>query len=670
MAHPLFHEKTPYFLHGADYNPEQWKRYPDVFEEDLRLMKKAQCNVMSVGIFSWTELEPEEGRYELDWLEEVINRLHENDISVFLATPTGARPAWMSRKYPEVLRVQADRTRNLHGLRHNHCFTSPVYREKTEAVNRKLAERFAAHQGVIGWHISNEYGGDCHCNYCQEAFRSFLKKKYGTLDALNHAWWTTFWSHTYTSWEEVESPAPHGESMVHGMNLDWKRFVTEQTRDFFRHEIQPIRKISPQAPVTTNFMGDYEGLNYWKFVDDVSIVSWDSYPLWHQRENDILTGSWTSMMHDLNRSLSRGPFLLMESTPSVTNWQPHSKLKEPGMHLLSSLQAVAHGSDSVQYFQWRKSRGSSEKLHGAVVGHDGTEHTRVFRDVQDTGEALKALSDIAGSGTKAPAAVIYDWENRWALKDAQGPRNESVFYEETVHDYYHAFWQAGIPVDVIDSVQPLQSYKIVAAPMLYMLRPGVKEALESFVAEGGTLLLTHWSGVVDENDLAFLGRPPLADLTGIVPEEIDGMYESQIRRAAGKGGIREFRYLTERSHVESAEVLSSFTDDFFRDHPAVTRNNFKNGTVYYTAGRVESAGVQDLIHQAAEESGVEIVPLPEGVTRQKRETDTGSYLFYMNFSGEEQVYSHPEKAELLFGSRCPLEKHGIHVWQVRKEEQK
>lgn len=240
MFKPLS-EKFTKMLHGADYNPEQWLDYPEVFEEDLRLMKLANVNVMSIGMFSWAKLEPEEGVFDFSWMDNVIDRLCENGVSIFLSTPSGARPTWMSEKYPEVLRVSERRVRNLHGMRHNHCYTSPVYREKITIINTKLAERYANHPAIVGWHLSNEYGGECHCDYCQDAFRNWVKEKYQTLDALNHAWWTTFWSHTYTSWSQVESPAPHGETMVHGQNLDWKRFVTDQTIDFYRHELKPLK---------------------------------------------------------------------------------------------------------------------------------------------------------------------------------------------------------------------------------------------------------------------------------------------------------------------------------------------------------------------------------------------------------------------------------------------
>ncbi|MBZ0289495.1 MAG: beta-galactosidase, partial [Anaerolineae bacterium] len=513
--YPPINPRFPHMIHGGDYNPDQWPS--DLWTEDMRLMRLAHINSASVGIFSWTALEPEEGRFTFDWLDRIMDMLAENGQYAVLATPSGARPAWMSQKYPEVLRVRPERQRNLHGTRHNHCLTSPVYREKTQIINSKLAERYQKHPALLIWHMSNEYGGDCHCELCNAAFRVWLQRKYQTLDALNHAWWTPFWSHIYTDWSQVESPSPVGEPFVHGLNLDWKRFVTDQTSDFMCNEMEPLRRFTPDIPITTNLMGLYPGLNYWKLAQHLDVVSWDSYPSWHQEIPDSERGAHIAFVHDINRCMKGGkPFMLMESTPSVVNWQAFAKLKRPGMHLLSSIQAVAHGSDTVQYFQWRKSRGSSEKFHGAVVDHVGHEHTRVFRDVTEVGEVLEKLDDVVGTTIRPQVALIYDTENRWAIEDIQGLMKADKGYVSTSINHYQAFWKRGIPVDVIDMEQPLDSYRLVVAPMLYMVRPGVAERITRFVQNGGTFVATYWSGVVDENDLCFLnGFPgPLRQVMG------------------------------------------------------------------------------------------------------------------------------------------------------------
>ncbi|WP_058308836.1 beta-galactosidase [Gracilibacillus massiliensis] len=640
-------EKIPKMLHGADYNPEQWVKYPEVLKEDIRLMKLANCNVMSVGIFSWAKLEPEEGKFTFEWMDKLLDTFHENGIYAFLATPTGARPAWMSEKYPEVLRIGANRVRNLHGMRHNHCYTSPVYREKTKIINSKLAERYADHPAVIGWHISNEYGGECHCDYCQDAFRNWLKDKYKTLDALNDAWWTTFWSHTYSSWSQVESPAPHGETMVHGQNLDWKRFVTAQTLDFYRQEVKPLKAVKPEMPATANFMELFEALDYSKMADDIDIISWDSYPTWHDTQDENFLAAYTAMNHDWFRSLKDGqPFLLMESTPSLTNWQPISKLKKPGMHALSSLQAVAHGSDSVQYFQWRKSRGSSEKFHGAVVDHVGHEHTRVFQDVKNLGEDLSNLDEVVGTTVNAEVAVIFDTENRWAVKDAQGPRNSGVYYERTVVEHYQAFWEQGIAVDVIDSEKDLSKYKLVVAPMLYMVKPGVGERIQQFVENGGTFVTTYWSGIVDDHDLCFIdGFPgPLRKTLGIWSEEIDGLYDGETNQIEtvgnnqlGINGQYEARELCDLIHLEGAEALAYYGNDFYAGRPALTVNQLGEGKAYYIASRNDHAFHQDFFVTLANDLQLKRAlngPLPEGVSAQVRTDGKNEFVFLMNFSSQ------------------------------------
>ena len=246
-----------YLLHGGDYNPDQWLNRPDILTDDLKLMKLANTNTYSVGIFAWSALESEEGVYHFEWLDKIFENIHQNGGHIILATPSGARPAWLSQKYPEVLRTNESRIKQLHGARHNHCMTSSVYREKTQHINRLLAERYGSHPALLMWHVSNEYGGECHCDLCQEAFREWLKETYhNDLDSLNEAWWGPFWSHTFNEWTQIQSPSPIGEDAVHGLNLDWRRFVTDQTIDFYQNEIVPLREITPNIPVTTNFMAD------------------------------------------------------------------------------------------------------------------------------------------------------------------------------------------------------------------------------------------------------------------------------------------------------------------------------------------------------------------------------------------------------------------------------
>ena len=651
---PLF-PKVAALLHGADYNPEQWENYPGIIEKDIIMMQQAKCNVMSVGIFSWAKLEPREGEYDFAWLDAVIEKLYAAGIHIFLATPSGARPAWMSQKYPEVLRVGRDRVPALHGGRHNHCMTSPVYREKTLKINRLLAERYSQHPAVLGWHISNEYGGDCHCGLCQQKFRDWLKARYKTLDALNHAWWSTFWSHTYTDWSQIESPAPQGEVSIHGLNLDWRRFNTAQVSDFCRHEVAPLKAVNADLPVTTNFMEYFYDYDYWQLAKEIDFISWDSYPMWHREKEETTLACYTAMYHDMMRSLKGGkPFVLMESTPSTTNWQPISKLKKPGMHILSSLQAVAHGADSVQYFQWRKSRGSVEKFHGAVIDHVGHLDTRVGREVSKLGDMLARLSVVAGCRTEARVAIIFDQQSRWAMDDAAGPRNMGLEYEKTVNEHYRPFWEKGIAVDVIDADQPLSQYALVIAPMLYMVRQGFAERAEAFVAEGGHLVTTYWSGIVDETDLCFTGGfpGPLRKLLGIWAEEIDCLGEGERNlvqglagNASGLQGPYQVRHLCELIHTETAQALATYRDDFYAGRPAVTVNRFGNGKAWHVASRNDLQFQRDffagIINELALPQAVD-ADFPPGVVATARTDGESTWVFVQNFTAQQQLVTLPE----------------------------
>lgn len=642
----------PHLLHGGDYNPEQWIDTPEVWDEDMRLMKLAHCNAVSVGIFSWAMLEPEEGRFDFSWMDEIFARLGANGTRVILATPGGAKPAWMAQRYPETLRVTADRRRLLWGHRHNHCMTSPVFREKCRILNTKLAERYGQHPQLALWHVNNEYSGECHCPLCQDAFRAWLRVRYeNDLKKLNHAWWSTFWSHTITDWSQIESPSPLGEHSVHGHNLDWKRFTTDQTIACFQAEAAPLRQITPHIPVTTNFIGGYSGLDYNKLARACDFVSWDAYPSYHDRDDDWLTGVQFSFLHDQRRAMLNKPFILMESAPAQQNYKPVCKLKRPNMHLLEGLQAIAHGSDSVLYFQWRKSRGSVEKFHGAVVDHHGAETTRVFKDVAQLGGVMQKLDGVVGTETPAQVAVIYDYENRWAIDDAAGPRNPDKQYWDTCVAQYRAFWKMGVAVDVIDSIADFGKYKLLVAPMLYMLRPGVTERLERFVSAGGTLVTTYFSGIVDESDLCFLtGFPgPLRKLCGVWAEEIDTLYDDEsaaIVPAEGCGhglsGEYAARQFCDLIHAEGAKVLATYGSQFYSGRPALTVNAFGAGKAYYIASRNDERFDADFyggLVQSLKIPRALQAPLPAGVTAQVRTDGERDYVFVLNFGRQRSELS-------------------------------
>ncbi len=672
--------RFPHLLHGGDYNPEQWLAYPDVLEKDIELMKKAHVNCVSLGIFAWSHLEPEEGVYDFSWLEMIIERLYKNGIYTILATPSGARPRWMAQKYPEVLRVADNGVRNAYGDRHNHCLTSPIYREKVKQMNTRLAQHFAGNPAVILWHISNEYSGACYCPLCRKAFTQWVKQKYGTLENLNHAWWADFWSHTYTSWDQVEPPLANGDSTLHGLNLDWKRFTTDQTVDFMREEIRAVKQVNPTLPVTANLMGFFDGLDYFRFGDDLDVISWDNYPCWHQGDNMAIAAQ-AAASHDLMRSIKRAPWLLMESTPSMTNWQPVSKLKRPGMHELSSLQAVAHGAQSVQYFQWRKSRGSFEKLHGAVVDHNGEGNTRVFHDVEKTGEWLQRLDEkIYPTRVQPKVAIVYDWENRWAVEDAKGPRNGGLHYLETVLAHHRALWEKGIATDLIDMTKSLDRYKLVIAPMNYLYRKGYAEALRNFVKNGGTLVGTYWSGIVDDTDLCCLGGVPgqgMMEVFGIWNEETDALYDGETNTLVPEttAGFPQKAYevseLCALVHAQGAQVLATYGSDFYQGTPALTVHAYGKGQAYYVAARTGLDFLRDFYETLRKELALPRAlhaEFPAGVVATRRQGDENDFVFLQNYGDTEQIVQLPAgMTDALTGepvNKVQLSAYGISVLQT------
>ena len=649
------------FIYGGDYNPEQWLDRPDILKQDLLLMKKAHINTVTLGVFSWSTLEPIKDCFNFTWLIDIIDKLYDNGIQVILATPSGARPRWLAETYPEVLRVREDRTRQLYGERHNHCYTSPAYRERVRIINQKLAKTFRNHPGVILWHISNEYRGECHCPLCQEAFRNWLKNKYKDINSLNRAWWTTFWSHTYNSFHQIESPSSIGDHGLHGLNLDWKRFVTDQTVDFMCEEIHALRDGGATQPVTTNFMDDYKGLNYYNLAKHIDYVSWDSYPAWN-KEDEIRTAYNTAVQHDLMRSMKQKPFLLMESCPSSPNWQAISKLKKPGLLQSASLQAIAHGSDSVQYFQIRQSRGSCEKFHGAVIDHYGGSDTRVFNEVTETGASLIELKQVIGSKVDSSAAIIYDMENRWAMEDAKGPRNEGLFYHESVLKSYQALRKAALNVDIINMEQSLDSYKLVVAPMLYMFRSGIETKLRTFVENSGILIMTYWSGIVNETDLCYLEGTPhsLLDVFGLRSKEIDGLYEweenSLIPIPENSLQLHtsyKCKNLCDLVQLNGATPLMNYGSDFYQGTPALTVNQYGKGYAYYICTDAEELFYHDFYPKSLAKHHIHSIlnTIPDGIEVTSRTDDEYEYIFIQNFSYRNIDIVLPKKGDIIYGNK-------------------
>lgn len=647
----MLSKKLNKIWYGGDYNPEQWDE--EVWKEDNRLFKLAGIDLASVNIFAWALIQPNETTYDFTSLDQTIDRLYQDGIYVCLATSTAAHPAWMAKRYPDIRRVDFEGRKRKFGGRHNSCPNSPTYLKYASQLAGKLAERYKDHPAVLAWHVSNEYSGYCYCDHCEKAFRVWLKKKYARIEHLNQAWNTAFWGHTFYDWDEIVVPNGLSEEWENGNNtnfqgisLDYRRFQSDSLLETFKLERDQIKKHTPDIPVTTNLMGLYPELDYFKWGKEMDVVSWDNYP---QIDTPV---SKTAMTHELMRGLRNGqPFMLMEQTPSQQNWQAYNALKRPGVMRLWSYQAIAHGADTVQFFQLRRSRGATEKYHGAVIEHVGHEHTRVFNEVKQLGEELQLLGDqIIDSRTNAKVAIVFDYENRWAIQLSSGP-SVALDYEEEVHKYYRAFYDRNVPVDMIGVDADLSQYDLVIAPVLYMMKAGHADRLKAFVKQGGTFVTTFFSGIVDENDLVTLGGYPgeLRELVGIWAEEIDALEPSiknQIVFNEDYGhlsGEYQCSTLFDLIHAEHAEVLASYGKDFYQGMPVLTKNKFGQGTAYYVASSPEQDFITDFVATLMTEN--KLTPLldsDQGVEVAVREKEGKRYLFVLNHNHTEAKFYLPE----------------------------
>ena len=632
--------KIPVLLHGGDYNPDQWLDRPDILEEDIKMMKKAGVNTATVGVFSWSALEPQEGNFQFGWLHDIMDKLYENGIYTVLATPTGARPAWMDEKYPSVLRVEKDGRRNHHSGRHNHCMSSLEYRALVEKMDTKLAQEFGNHPGLILWHISNELGGECYCDSCKKRFQEYLREKYhNNIEELNKQWWTSFWSRRFDSFEQIEPPYDNGEHSILGLNLDWKRFNSWNMKDYLAFERRILKKYTPQVPATANFMKLFEQLDYVDLAKEIDIISWDGYPSWNNDyETPADTAAELSFDHAVMRSLKKDkPFMLMESTPSLVNWHSVNKLKRPGILRASSIQTIGCGSDTVQYFQWRKGRGAAEQFHGAVVDHLGRDDTRVFKEVSEVGELLKKLAPVTGSRVASKAAVLFDWSNRWAIKDMQGMAHDTKNYEKEVRKFYNIHLKKGINADIVFPLEDLSSYSLVVLPMYYAVSKEAGAWLKEYVKNGGTVVATYLTAYVNENTLAYLGGFPgagLGEVFGLYAEELDTLYPTDSNAVLMKDGNKAIvKDYCELIKLTGAEVLGTYESDFYAGMPAVTVHSYGNGKAYYIGTRMEEEDLIKFFTQIWSECGIKEKELPEGVEYLTRTAEDGStFDFYVNYN--------------------------------------
>lgn len=657
------------FLYGGDYNPEQWPE--DTWANDIQVFKQAHLNSATINVFSWALLEQREGEYDFSKLDKIVKELSDANFDIVLATATAAMPAWMFKKYPDVARVDYQGRRHVFGQRHNFCSNSKNYQVLASKLVKKIVSRYYKNPHIKVWHVNNEYGGNCYCDNCQNTFRDWLKYKYKNLETLNKAWNMNVWSHRIYDWDEIVVPNELGdawgaggtETIVSALSLDYLRFQSESLLKLFKMEKAIIKKYDPVALVTTNFHAlPNKLLDYQKWAKEQDIISYDSYPSYNMPTYQ------SAFLYDLMRSLKHQPFMLMESTPAQVNWQPYSPLKRPGQMAATELQAVAHGADTVQFFQLKQAIGGSEKFHSAVISHSQRTDTRVFKEVTELGEKLeKTGSTILGSKTKAKVGIVFDWNNFWSYEYIDGI-TQDLDYVESILDYYKQFYKRNIPTDIISVDDDFSQYDLVVAPVLYMIKSGLAEKIDQYVKRGGNFVASYLSGIVNENDSVYLGGypGPLKDVLGIWVEESDAVIPGQKITVSLDNNNYQANLICDLLHLEGAHALGNYNSEFYKETPAVSENKWGKGTSWYIGTQLDEAGLSKIFDHLI--SIVNIKSLVETKTDleiTKRVTKSGKELYFvLNMSNDtKDLPSEFDAYKNLFTDKSANKK--MKAWEVQ-----
>ncbi|WP_309571189.1 beta-galactosidase, partial [Deinococcus sp.] len=617
---------VPHVIYGADYNPEQWP--PEVWREDVRLMQEAGVNLVSLGIFSWALLERAPGEFDFAWLDEVVELLHAGGIGVNLATATASPPPWLSTLYPDSRPVTVDGVRLEIGGRQSYCPSHGGFRAHVAALVRAVAERYGTHPAVQLWHVNNEYGchiDQCYCDLCAAKFRVWLRAKYTTLDALNAAWGTAFWSQHYSDWAQIQPPRRAPTYANPTQQLDWRRFSSDTILELHHLEAGILREVTPQIPVTTNFLGFLPGLDYFTWAPHEDVVSLDAYPDPYGEWPHLEAG----IQFDLTRSLRGGQrWILMEQATSAVNWRPINAPKPPGLARLLNHQALAHGASGIMSFQWRASRAGAEKYHSALVQHSGPARSRVWQEVVDFGRELRDLTFLLEAQVPAQVAIVFDWNSWWALEIDSKPARLSLM--PLVQEWYAALRQLGQNVDFVHPGADLLPYGAVIMPNSYLLAESDAANVRAYVQGGGHLVTGFFSGIVDEHEHVGLGGYPtsLRDVLGVWVEEWVPLHPGETTSVRFTGQATEIMATTwaEVVHPDGAEVLATFENGFYAGGPAITRHTSGEGQATYLATRLPPTALLDVLRGVLTEAGIPHATLPAYLDVTLSEAQDGKVL--------------------------------------------
>jgi beta-galactosidase len=631
--------------YGGDYNPEQWPRA--TWLEDIELMKQAGINLVSLAIFAWGILEPREGEYDFSQLDDIMGLLHEAGIDVDLATPTAAPPAWFWKKYPDSRPVTRDGVTLGNGSRGMVSPSSPDYRRAAAAITEQLARRYAGHPALVLWHVHNEYGApisDSYDDHSVLAFRTWLQNRYGTLEVLNEKWGTTFWGQVYGEWDEIDAPRQSASVTNQAQRLDFHRFTSDALLACYINERDVIRRFTPDIPVTTNFMAtNCLSPDYWRWSQEVDVVANDHYLVAERADNHVLL----AMDADFTRSLAGGaPWILMEHSTGAVNWQPRNIAKRAGELARNSLSHLARGADGILFFQFRASRFGVEKFHSAMLPHAGAE-TRIWREVVALGQALGSLADVRSSRVTARVALLWDTESFWA-QDFEWRPSVELGHRERIEAYYAALWNRNVTVDFVHPTHDLSGYALVIAPSLYLAGPAASENLTGFVRNGGHLVVSYFSGIVDLNDTVHPGAAPgaLREVLGLTIPEFLPLHENEV---VSLSDSRTGTAWTDDIEVSTAEVLARYVDGPAAGGPAITRNAFGAGSAWYISTKLDGADLDSLLVDVLNAAGLDAPSDGSGVESVIRSTETDDFRFLINHTDADQTVT-ATGTELLTGA--------------------